>query len=310
MPFGAWTSCGSAGPEEPCWGYPFDVQSRVLHYSRGQPNTIATAFAGHALLDAHASLGDAGLLETARGAGRFFLRRVPQTERGGWRLLRLSARRPLADPQLQHAGGGAARATVGVGLIRCRGLRPRRRLRRPVYDRPPARRRLLALWGEAGSGLGGQLPHGLRARRTSGLRRRGRRGGRRRRRPGAEASRTTAVRLFLDDGTPRYYPNRVFPLDAQSVAQGIQTLSIAARHDRSCARQAWKVFGFGLRRMLGDDGLPIFQRRRLWSNRARHFRWVVAPMLLALTHLLALERAAAPDPGPEVPAAARVGVAG
>jgi hypothetical protein len=79
-------------------------------------------------------------------------------------------------------------------------------------------------------------------------------------------------------------------VDAQSVAQGIQTLSIAARHDPSYAPYAWKVFGFALRRMLGEDGLPIFQRRRLWSNRARHFRWVVAPMLLALTHLLALER--------------------
>ena len=31
---------------EPCWGYHFDVQTRVFFYPRTSPNTIATAFAG------------------------------------------------------------------------------------------------------------------------------------------------------------------------------------------------------------------------------------------------------------------------
>jgi hypothetical protein len=43
---------------------------------------------------------------------------------------------------------------------------------------------------------------------------------------------------------------------------------------------------------LRTDGLPIFQRRRLWSNRTPHFRWVVAPLLLALSHLLETGRMA------------------
>src|SRR4051794_27860175 len=40
-----------------CWGYHFDVQTRVFFYPQGSPNTIATAFAGMALLDAHAATG-------------------------------------------------------------------------------------------------------------------------------------------------------------------------------------------------------------------------------------------------------------
>ncbi len=74
--------------------------------------------------------------------------------------------------------------------------------------------------------------------------------------------------FFLADGTPKYYADRALPIDAQSVAQGIQTLSIAAAQDEPCAREAWSVFGFALRRMLGADGMPLFQRRRLWANRA------------------------------------------
>jgi hypothetical protein len=45
--------------------------------------------------------------------------------------------------------------------------------------------------------------------------------------------------------------------------------------------------------MFGADGLPIFQRRRLWANRLPHIRWAVAPMLLACAHLAELE---APEP--------------
>ena len=46
---------------------------------------------------------------------------------------------------------------------------------------------------------------------------------------------------------------------------------------------------FALRRMFTADGLPVFQRNRLWTNRTPHMRWVIAPMLLALAHLIDLE---------------------
>ena len=38
---------------EPCWGYHFDVQTRVFFYPQTVPNTIATAFAAMGLLDAY-----------------------------------------------------------------------------------------------------------------------------------------------------------------------------------------------------------------------------------------------------------------
>lgn len=72
--------CG--GYAEPCWGYHFDVQTRVFFYPRSSPNTIATAFAGLALTDAYEALHDSRLLALATGSGEFFLRHVPQTEDG------------------------------------------------------------------------------------------------------------------------------------------------------------------------------------------------------------------------------------
>src|SRR4051812_15323496 len=68
--------------DELCWGYHFDVQTRVFFYPRGAPNTIATAFAGAALLDAYDSTADPRLLDQAISACEFFLRHVPQTPVG------------------------------------------------------------------------------------------------------------------------------------------------------------------------------------------------------------------------------------
>ena len=73
--------------EEPCWGYHFDVETRFFFYSAETPNTIATAFAGLALIDAHERLGSARALELATGAGDFFLRRIERTPGPGGAFL-------------------------------------------------------------------------------------------------------------------------------------------------------------------------------------------------------------------------------
>ena len=289
-----------ADAEEPCWGYPFDVQTRVFFYSRHQPNTIATAFAAHALLDAGSALGDESLLETARGAGRFFLRRVPQTEAPGGayfgylpgdrtpihnsNLLVASLLARLSTSGFDEDGfGAAARAAVSYSCAR----------QRDDGSWPYGERRDLSWVDNFHTGY---VLDALRTCTDAGV-------------GGAEAEQAWSRGIdhyrrafFLPDGTPKYYPRRAFPIDSQSVAQGIQTLSIAGRRDPSCARQAWEVFGFARRRMTRDDGLPIFQRRRLWSNQTPHFRWAIAPLVLALAHLLALPTAttrpgARPEPG-------------
>ena len=92
-------------------------------------------------------------------------------------------------------------------------------------------------------------------------------------------------RLFLDDGTAKYYDNAIFPIDSQSVAQGIQTFALAASGGRAYADVAWRIFSYARRTMQRSDGAFVFQRRRLWANRTPHIRWTQAPMFLALTHL-------------------------
>jgi hypothetical protein len=269
--------------EEPCWGYHFDVQSRVFFYSSQTPNTIATAFAGHALLDAHAALGEPELLAEACLVGEFFLRHVPQVpdEPGAYFGYLPGDRSPIHNSSLLVASLlarlAAASGDDGFAAPAAAAVRYATARQRPDGSWPYGERPNLDWVDNFHSGY---VLDALRACADAGV---------------AATEAEVAWRrglahyrrhFFLADGTPKYYPDNVYPIDAQSIAQGIQTLSIAARFEPQTEEMAWKVFGFAMRRMRRRDGLPIFQRRRLWSNQAVHVRWVVAPTLLALSHLL------------------------
>jgi hypothetical protein len=270
------------------WSYHFDVETRFFFYSAQTPNTIATAFAGLALLDAHELGGGAELLELAEQAGRFFLAEVPLTETAdgayfgylpGDRspihnasllaaalLAELHRRRPVAE--LAAAVTGAAR--YALAHQRPDGSWPYAetpsgawvdnfhtgyvldalaRIERSMAEHDPA------------------LAEAVGAARRRGLR-------------------FYAERLFSPDGAPRWQPGAALPIDSQNVAQAITSFVVAAEAGRpEWLDAAWRVFAFGRRRMRRRDGAFAFQRGRLWVNRTPHIRWVEAPMLDALARL-------------------------
>ncbi len=270
------------GYEGACWGYHFDVQTRVFFYPRGTPNTIATAFAGFALLDAFEATGEPRLLELAGEAGAFFLRCVPQTEAEGGAYFGYlpGDRTPIHNANLlvcAFLARLAARAERSELRERAEaGVSYTLAHQRPDGSWPYAERPGLE-WVD-GYHTGYVLESllvcrdaGIEAARALGLER------------GLEHYRRA---LFLDDGTAKFLDRAVYPIDIQCVAQGIQTFARAARPDF-----AWTIFNFARRRMRRHDGSYAYQRSRLWTNPTPHVRWGAAPMLLALTYLLASARA-------------------
>jgi hypothetical protein len=268
--------------DEPCWSYEWDVQTRVFFYPGTDPNTIATAFAGFALLDAWERTGADDALELASGVADFFLRHVPRTKaRGGAYFGYLVGdttpihnANALVCALLARVGAAADRPDCGEAAASGVG-------------------HLLAHQRDDGSWPYGERPHlgwvdnfhtgyvleSLIACRAAGLG------------VDVEAALDRGLEhyrrdLFLADGTPKYTPGSTFPIDAQCVAQAIQTFARAGMLD-----DAWRVWGFADRRMRRRDGLFVFQRRRLWANRAPHVRWVEAPMMLALARLLEADAA-------------------
>ena len=269
---------------EPCWGYHFDVQTRVFFYPRGTPNTIATAFAGLGLLDAHELAGARGALEMAAGAGEFFMRHVPQTEAepGAYFGYLPGDRTPIHNANMLVAAllarlgcltrreefAGAARAAVEYTVSRQRadGSWP--------YGEEPHLQWidgfhtgyvLDCLLTCIDAGVGEDLA----------------------RRAWQRGLQYYVKTLLGPGGIPRYSATSRYPIDGQCVAQAILTLARAAPREPRLAECRWAVLEYALRRFTRGDGALLFQRERGWVNRIAHPRWAQAPMLEALTHLVA-----------------------
>ena len=288
--------------ELPCWGYPFDVQTRFFFYAAGAPNVIATSFAVQALLDAHeytlrrGSSGAEKLLEVALGACDFVLAEVPQTtgEGGAFFGYIPGDRTPIHNSNLlvcamlARAGALAGRqelidaAELGVGYALVH--------QRPDGSWPYAE-------NEAGDWVDGfhtgyvldalaGCDAALDDQRIAPAYERG--------------LRLYAERLFLADGSPRGLADHRYPIDSQGAAQGIRTFSAAASaaggaERRRWAERAWRVFGFARRSLRRRDGAFVFERRLLWTNRIPQVRWVQAPMLDAVARLAVLRADLDPD---------------
>jgi hypothetical protein len=269
------------GFDEPCWGYHFDVQTRVFFYSSSSPNTIATVFSGMALIDAYEATGEAEFLELAAGSGDFFLRHVPQTRDGVGAFFGylVGDRTPIHNANAlvcallarlaSHTGRTDMRDVAETGLRwtcakqRHDGSWPYgERSRLQWVDNFHTGYTLDALIYSAGAEI--DVDGGIALERGLDYYRRA---------------------LFLDDGTPKYTPASVYPIDAQCVAQAIHTMALAGQREPAYGAFAWSVFDFARRRMQRGDGSYLFQRRRLWKNGASHVRWMAAPMLQALARL-------------------------
>jgi hypothetical protein len=274
---------------EPCWGYHFDVQTRVFFYPKGAPNTIATSFAGIALLDAFETTGQRRLLDLAEGAADFFMRHIPPTESGYGAYFGYLAgdQTPIHNANVlvcallarvaRHTDRDDLREVARAGVaytVACQ---------RPDGSWPYGEREdlnwvdgfhtgyvLESLFMCHESGIAddrGSIERGLDH---------------------------YAKKLFLEDGTPKYYESSAYPIDVQCAAQGIQTFARCSSLRPELEETAWAVFDYSLRKLRRRDGAFVFQRRRLWRNRTPHVRWAAAPMLLAMTHLFSVSNPSRP----------------
>jgi hypothetical protein len=274
---------------EPCWGYHFDVETRFFFYSRETPNAIASAFAGLALIEAAEHRGSERALELAEGVGDFFLRRLERTEAHGGAYLGYfpGDRSPVHNASLLAA-------SVLARLSVLRGREDFAEVARGALAYALAHQHGDGSWlyaeGEVGNWtdnfhtgyvLDALLRCALAFDDAAALDawRRG--------------MRFYRERLFEPDGAPRHTTERLHPIDGQSVAQSIETFALGSTLHPELLGDARRVLDYGMKRMRGADGSFYFQRQRRFVNRARHVRWVQAPMLSALVSLGAAERATA-----------------
>jgi hypothetical protein len=266
----------SGDAEGLAWGYPFDVQTRFFRYRRGTPNTIATSFVAHAFLDAAELLGDDRCAARARSVGDFLVRRMlVDGPRGSYfRYL------PQEDELVHNANLLACGVLVRAGIDE-----PARRALRTSL----AAQREDGSWPYGEGARGAWVDNFHTAYVLESLAQ------------CVELDSEVGERLdrgldyweracFLPDGTPRYAPDRTYPIDAHCYASAIDTWLAVADRRAGALEHAEQLAQLLVKRMLDRAGFVHFQQRRLWTSRVPFVRWTTAPSFRALAGVLLARR--------------------
>jgi rhamnogalacturonyl hydrolase YesR len=266
------------------WGNHFDYQSRVFYLPRGTPTIVWVAHIGHAFVDAWETTHREEYLNIAREACEFILTGLERRPEGnGVCLSYLPGQyRPVHNANML---GAALLARV----YQHTGREDMRAVARDAVDYTVGAQLPDGAWwyGEAKNlrwvdnfhtgyvldSLWWYLRATGDSRHAAAFER------------GADYYVST---FFLDDGTPKYYARRIWPLDIQCAAQAIETLvllSHASSH-ASIRVLARKVAMWSIAKMQDSSGYFYFQRLPLIVNRTPTLHWGQSTMLHALASLV------------------------
>ena len=92
--------------------------------------------------------------------------------------------------------------------------------------------------------------------------------------------------FFEEDGRPKYYNNRTYPLDIQCASQAIDTLAHFSDCDQTALELAKKVARWTIEKMQDKDGYFYYRRYPLIKVKTPMLHWGQATTYKALTHLL------------------------
>jgi hypothetical protein len=273
----------SQGVSHWCWGYSFPWQTRTMVVPRGAPNLVCTTFVGNALLDAYEQRQDQRCLDMAMSTAQYILDKLYWTD--GELVAGFSYPLPDLRNQVPNAN------FLGAALL-CRVYQ---HTGEKKFLRPALR---VARYSSAKQHADGSWDYGERASQRwidnfhtgynlCALRSIGR---------CAETNEfESSIRrgfefyrahFFREDGAPRYFHNRTYPVDIHSVAQSIITLMALKDLDPSNVILARSVLQWAMNHMWDERGFFYYRVLRFCTIRTPYMRWAQAWMLLAMSTLL------------------------
>lgn len=269
----------SPGCSGHAWGYNFDWQSRAFLRPRGVPTIVNTSFIGHALLDCYAHTGLPQALDMAVPIKEFLLNDLHRTHEGdsfcfsytpvdtdvvhNANLLGASILIRLGKHVQDSLCEDAARSSVAYSM------RYQQEDGSWYYGNTRAYRWIDSF--HTGFNLEA-LRYFLNEDDAEHYRQAYDRG-----------VRYYADHFFLDDGTPKYYHDRVYPIDIHASAQAISFFSVMGPVWRDLTD---RVLTWMLRNMRSPRGYFYSRRTRYFTNRIPYMRWAQAWVFHALTQYL------------------------
>jgi hypothetical protein len=269
--------------EEACWGYNFPWQSRAFYAPAGMPNVVCTVFAANTYLDWYESSRDERVLEVAVSSSRFLMDRINRTFDG--------------DSFCFSYTPGDQTCVHNVNLLAAELLgRVYAVTRSPEFREAAlsatrfsiARQRADGSWPYGEATNQGWTDNFHTAFILVSLKRIIDTLGEPAWRDNLHAAyRFYVGSLFLADGRPKYYHNRLFPVDAHSAAAAVVTFVELADLATGSLEMAEKVMRWTLGNMQDPAGFFYYHRDRFYTIKIPFIRWAQAWMLYAMACYLA-----------------------
>ena len=276
------TGLRSPGYSEWCWGYNFDWQSRAFYAPRGTPNVVCTVFAALAYLEHYERSGRIRMLDTAESSCRWLLDQINRSEdSGGRRNLFCFSYTPHDHSKVHNVNLLAAEALARVYVKTGYDEFAEAAARAAAYS--IARQRDDGSWvyGEAqdqqwidGFHTGFILTSIQNLVEILGSREWI---------PSLEAGYSFyKENFFLADGRPKYYHDKLYPIDAHSAAVAVVTFVELGRIWPESFAQAEQVMKWTANNLQDPAGFFYYQMNRLHRIKIPYMRWSQAWMLYAL----------------------------
>lgn len=278
----------SRGTSYWCWGYSFPWQTRTVLVPRGAPNVVCTVFVADALLDAYEETREARLLDMADSACRYMLEELYWTDADGT----ASFSYPMPGIRTKVHNANLLGAALLCRLYRHTGdakyLEPALTLVRYSV----ARQKQSGAWDYGEHATQGWADNFHTGYNLCALRSIARNIG--------TGEFDTAIQrgfefyranFFKENGAPKYFHDRTYPIDAHCVAQSIITLLELRDLAADSIDMAEKVYSWAMENLWDAEGYFYYQVQPVYKNRISYMRWTQAWMLLALTKLLEYSRA-------------------
>ena len=266
-----------------CWGYSFPWQGRSVLAPRGAPNLVCTVFVANALLDAYEKRQDTNYLTMAVSAAEYLLNELYWEDDNG----NAGFSYPLPSFQTRVHNANFLGAAI---LCRIYKHTSEKKFLKPALK--AARYSALMQHPDGSWDYGEHDKQQWIDNFHTGY--------------NLEALRTICNNLntdefephirrgfifyrdhfFREDGAPKYFHNKTYPIDIHSVAQSIITLMEFRDLDPTNLDLAQRVFDWAINNMWDDRGYFYYQMTPYCKNKISYMRWSQAWMLLALATLL------------------------
>jgi hypothetical protein len=271
------------------WGYNFDWQGRAFFAPRGTPTVVPTAFAARAFLEAAEFFHNDEYLHIARNACDFILHDLHQTKEPNDEVC--FSYSPSDKTRVFNASLLAAETLAVTGALTqepelCAvAIRAARYVVRRQHDD--------GSWAYGADGYQSWADNFHTAFVLSSLSRIINSC------PETKGEFEPALRrgyafwrerFFLANGWPKYYPDRLYPVDAHSAGAAISTLVDLHWLDPSAIDLAEKIAEWTIDNLRSPAGFFYYRCGRFYTVRIPYMRWSESWIAYALAKLLELNQ--------------------